>query len=180
MLTGLVRKRQSGAVLIVSLIMLLLVTVMAISSFNLAQTNLLIVGNMESHTQAEAFAQAAIDEAVSTAIFTSKPNDVFVSSCAANKKCYSVSGAEAGGVVVTIQPPRCIKVRAIRNSELDVDRLRDRQCFVGGQENSLCAEVVWELRAQALDEVSGAVAVVRQGVSMRSPVNDVLSSCPTN
>lgn len=174
------RMKQGGAVLVVSLIMLLLVTVMAISSFNLSQTNLKVVGNLESRAQAEAFAQAAIDEAISTALFTSRPTDVFLDSCAANTKCYSVGSGEAAGVTVTLDPPRCVRVRTIKNSELDADRPADRQCFVGGQGNSLCAEVTWELRAAALDGVSGARAAVRQGVSMRSALNDVLSSCPVN
>lgn len=174
------RRKQGGAVLVVSLIMLLLVTVMAISSFNLSQTNLKVVGNLESRAQAEAFAQAAIDEAISTALFASRPNNVFIISCAPNTKCYSVGSGEAAGITVTLEQPRCVRVRTIRNSELDADRLTDRQCFVGGQERSLCAEVTWELRAAALDGVSGARAAVRQGVSMRSALNDVLSTCPVN
>lgn len=174
------RRKQGGAVLVVSLIMLLLVTVMAISSFNLSQTNLKVVGNLESRAQAEAFAQAAIDEAISTALFASGSPNVFLNSCAPNTKCYSVGSGEAAGVTVTLESPRCVRVRTIRNSELDADRLTDRQCFVGGQENSLCAEVTWELRAAALDGVSGARATVRQGVSMRSALNDVLSTCPVN
>ncbi|TLY72603.1 MAG: hypothetical protein E6K46_03125 [Gammaproteobacteria bacterium] len=39
--------RQRGATLIVSLIMLLLITLLAVSSFTLGKANLQIVGNMQ-------------------------------------------------------------------------------------------------------------------------------------
>ena len=61
--------RQRGVVLVVALIMLLLVTFMAVSGFNLTQGNLQIIGNMESRTQAFNVANAAIEEAVSSTLF---------------------------------------------------------------------------------------------------------------
>ncbi|TLY59071.1 MAG: hypothetical protein E6K48_12365 [Gammaproteobacteria bacterium] len=52
--------RQRGATLIVSLIMLLLITLLAVSSFTLGKANLQIVGNMQQRNQAFAAAQGAV------------------------------------------------------------------------------------------------------------------------
>jgi len=49
-------RRQRGAALIVSLIMLLLITLLAISSFTVGKSNLQIVGNMQQRAQALAAA----------------------------------------------------------------------------------------------------------------------------
>ena len=58
-------KGQSGVVLIVALIMLTMVTLIAVSSFNLTKTNLQIAQNMEARAVTKSYAQIAIDELVS-------------------------------------------------------------------------------------------------------------------
>lgn len=171
--------RQEGAVLVVALIMLLLVTLMAVSSFNLSQSNLQIIGNMESRAQAINAANAAIEEAVSSTLFVSNPDNVFTLSCgAANTKCYDVNDDGTDDLTVTIDPPACVSVEPIKISDLDLANPMERRCVIEGGETSLCANSIWELRAVAVDSLTSAQAVVRQGVALKVLLNDVATACP--
>src|SRR5207302_6258410 len=67
--------RQRGATLIVSLIMLLLITLLAVSSFTLGKGNLQIVGNMQQRQQAFAAAQGAVASVISSNQFSATPTD---------------------------------------------------------------------------------------------------------
>lgn len=171
--------RQQGAVLLIGLIMLLLVTLMVVAGFNLTQTNLKTVQNMESRRLAMQAASAAIEEVLSSPNFIANPNAVFAVACdQANQKCFDINGDGARDLEVVIDPPGCIVVQPIKNSELDPALESDVSCFIGGQENSLCVNSVWELRATATDVLSGAEVVVRQGVAVRATSNNIATACP--
>lgn len=57
---------QQGNVLIVSLLMLLVLTGLAVSAVNMTSLNLRMVGNMQDQLKAEGSVQLAIDELVSS------------------------------------------------------------------------------------------------------------------
>lgn len=172
-------RQERGAVLLVALIMLLMVTLLAISSFNLTQTNLKVVQNMESRGMAKYAANAAIEEAISSARFLSSPNSVFSQSCEqANRKCYDFNGDDLVDIAVSLEAPSCVIVLPIKNSELNVSDPADASCFIQGSPNSMCVNSVWELRATARDVLTGAEVVVRQGVAVRATSNNVATACP--
>jgi hypothetical protein len=58
--------RQRGATLIVSLIMLVVLTLFAVSAINLSSINLRIVGNMQAQKTMELVAQDAIERVMSS------------------------------------------------------------------------------------------------------------------
>jgi Tfp pilus assembly protein PilX len=58
--------RQRGMALVVGLILLALMTVMAITGFNIGRTSLDIVGNMQARQEVIAAANSTIQEAIST------------------------------------------------------------------------------------------------------------------
>ena len=95
---------QRGVVLLVSLVMLLLVSLMVLSGFNLTQTNLKVVHNLESREQAREAASAALEEAISSNLFLStKGETLFSASCEqANRKCYDLNGDGASDVNVDV------------------------------------------------------------------------------
>lgn len=172
-------ERQRGAVLLVALIMLLLVTLLAVSGFNITQTNLKVVQNMESRNQAKSAANAAIEEAISSVQFLNTPKSVFQTSCEqANRKCYDVNGDGKSDVAVVMDVPTCVIVLPIKNSELNEDNAADASCYIQGSQNSMCVNTVWEMRATATDAVTGAVVTVRQGVAVRATSNNVATTCP--
>lgn len=176
--TGRFADRQRGVVLLTGLIMLLLVTLMAISGFNVVKVNQQVAGNIESQAQAEVAANAAIEEAISSTLFFKQPNNIFVNSCgSANKKCYDFNGDGVYDVTVTVATPRCVMISPIMNNNLDVQKTKDVGCIIEGTPESLCVDSVWDLDAEAVDNVTGARARVRQGVSVRASQNNIADAC---
>lgn len=176
---------QQGVVLVVGLMVLLMVTLMAVSGFNLTQSNLKAVGNMESREQAMNAANAAIEEAVSATLFVSSPTSVFANNCTtANTRCYDTNGDGGNDITVTLDAPRCVVVQPIKISELDLGDPQQAACVVQQTEGgtvddiSLCANSIWELRAVAIDNVTLAQASVTQGISLKVALNDVATACP--
>ena len=171
---------QGGFVLVIALIMLLAVTLLVVTGSNLAHSNLKVVQNMESRDMARTAALSAIEEAVSSARFTTSPDAIFSVSCEQpNRKCYDVNGDTIDDIAVVVAPPSCVNVTPIPNSELDVfNSPAQASCFLPPAVYSMCANSVWEFFATATDAATGAEVAVRQGVSILTTLNAVDSACP--
>ncbi|WP_151705072.1 PilX N-terminal domain-containing pilus assembly protein [Nitrincola alkalilacustris] len=172
-------QKQRGAVLAIALIMLLLITLMAVTSFNMSRSNLQVTANLENRTQAIMMADAALEEAISTTLFFNNPNNVFINSCETNNtKCYDINADGNNDITVTVQPPQCIIVAPITNSDLNIEDPNDVGCLIETGANSLCADSIWDLQAVAVDNLTAAQATVRQGVGVRVSLNNVAAACP--
>ena len=173
--------KQGGFVLVIALIMLLAVTLLVVTGSNLAQSNLKVVQNLESRDMARSAALSAIEEAVSSARFTTSPEAIFSVSCEQdNQKCYDVNGDGIDDITVQVAPPRCVNVTPIPNSQLDVfNSPAQASCFLPPAVYSMCANSVWEFTATATDDTTGAEVAVRQGVSVLTTLNAVDTACPT-
>jgi Tfp pilus assembly protein PilX len=172
--------RQQGAALIVSLIMLMLISLLAVASFRLGKTDLQIVGNMQQRNQALSAAQQTIERVISSTQFTATPTNALPNPCGgvANTACIDVNGDTVPDVNVTIVV-LCNAVQPILNSALDFTNPNDAGCLVGsnqnvgvvgaGNNNSLCSNSVWDTQATATDAVTNAQYVIDQGVAVRVP-----------
>lgn len=187
--------RQRGATLIVALIVLVLLTLFAVTSFNLGKGSLQTVGNAQSRNEAMAAAQQAVEEAVSTTRLFQSPGAVILNgdpACqggAANTKCVDVNGDNTPDITVTLTPtPTCVRARPILNSELNPSLDTDAGCAIqAGQGfgvagantgSSLCADSLWEVNAVAQDNFTGAQYTVTQGVGVRVATDDIAATCP--
>lgn len=177
--------RQRGATLIVSLIMLVLITLLAVSSFSLGKGNVQIVGNMQQRNQAFAAAQQAVATTISSAQFTATPNNALPVPCgAANTVCVSVNG-DGGNDVDVLVTPVCDAIQPIPVTQLDFTNPNDAGCLLGSSQdfgvtgastnNSMCSNSVWDIQASATDQLTGANFVVDQGVAVRVPATTI---CP--
>lgn len=183
--------RQRGATLLVSLIMLLLITLLAVSSFTLAKGNLQIVGNMQQRNQAFGAAQAAVASVISSTQFTVTPTNSIPANAvpvycvaAANTTCSDVNGDAAPDINVLVTPT-CDSIQPISVTQLDYTNANDAGCLIGTQQNfgvagstnnnSMCSNSVWDIQASATDQKSGANYVVDQGVAVRVPST---AACP--
>ncbi|MNF51615.1 hypothetical protein D3C85_855520 [compost metagenome] len=107
---------QRGIVLMVALIMLLLVTLMVISGFNLSQTNLQVVHNLESRALAKQAAIRALEEAVSSNLFLT--GTVFPVACEqANRVCYDINGDGANDIAVQVTLS-CTIAKTLTNADV--------------------------------------------------------------
>lgn len=181
--------RQRGVTLIVALIMLVLLTLLALTSFNLGNSNLQVVSNMQQRNEAVAAAQEVIEEAISSTRFFTSPGDALGEPCgSANHRCIDTNGDGTPDVTVALARPVCAKVQTVKNSSLDLTQSENAGCLVSQVQNfgtsgavtgdSLCADSVWELHATATDNLTEASVEVTQGVAVRVAKDDVATNCP--
>lgn len=163
--------RQSGATLIVSLIMLVVLTLLVVAAMRSTRTNLRISGNMQMKTEVSAAAQQAIEQIISTD-FTANPV----------QKNISVN-VGAASYMVQVNKPTCNSSRPVLNQELDVkNNPLDQYCLNGAGsiplvENSdgsmasgspsACLEQQWDVAATASDADTGAGTTLHQGIARR-------------
>jgi len=178
-------RRQRGMVMLVAVVLLLAVTLMIMAASNMTQTNLKVVKNMESREQVRYAAIAAIEEAISSNRFTSDPDNIFKVSCGVNnQKCYDTNGdgslsTDGTDILVKVDPPDCVMVSPLKNNELRPYQYpAEATCYLPLSVFSLCADTVWEFRAEGTDAVTGAKVTVRQGVSITTTISKVDTACP--
>jgi len=130
---------QRGATLIVSLIMLVVLTLFAVSAINLSNTNLKIVGNMQAQKMMELAAQDAIEQMLSSPTFYG------LTAAARNITIF--------GFNVAVAAPQCIlSVPASGYSATS---------GISPEDND------WELVARVSDNLTGAAMALHQGVRVR-------------
>jgi hypothetical protein len=178
--------RQEGITLLISLIMLLLITMMAITSFKLTKGNLQVVGNMQQRSQALSAAQSAIEQTISKTQFISTPANAIPNPCdgVPNRVCVDVNGDGVMDVKVGITPA-CVSIQIIPVNSLNFADPNDAGCLVGANQdfgvvgvannNSLCGNMLWDVQAIATDSVSNAQVAVNQGVAARVAAT---AACP--
>lgn len=190
------RRKQQGVTLVVALIMLVLLTLLVLTSANLGKASLETVGNMQQRNEAQAAAEEAIQQAISSPRFINTPTTVFANPCDGvdNRKCFDTNGDGVTDVKVDVAPPKCVTVRTIINNQLQLTKASgainndDLACangenpedfsFENPAANSRCAQTVWEIQANATDAVTQASVQVTQGVAARVDVDAVATSCP--
>jgi Tfp pilus assembly protein PilX len=144
---------QRGAVLIVALIMLLLLTAMVMSTFTLSSTNLKSVTNTQLRNEAIAAANAAIEQVMSSS-FTNSPAPESID--------IDLNNDGAIDYTVQIAAPVCVSASNVSTSALPPSSITLPASFtVAG---SSYFETIWDLDATVTDVASGASAHVHQGV----------------
>ncbi|HWI14443.1 MAG TPA: PilX N-terminal domain-containing pilus assembly protein [Burkholderiales bacterium] len=183
------RKSQRGATLVIALIMLVLLTLFALSAMNTGTGNLKIVGNMQSRTEAISAAQEAIETVISSPLFIANPANAVLNACgAANTICTDINGDGTTDYTTRLNPqPACVTKRVKPIAELDLSKSDDIGCTAGQQQtfgvtgtttgNSLCADTVWEITAETTSALNGAQSTVTQGIGVRISADNMATSC---
>ena len=126
--------RQQGAALIVSLIMLILISLLAVASFRLGKSDLQIVGNMQQRKQALSAAQQTIEQVISSTQFTATPTNAVFNPCTGqNTACVDVNGDGVPDVNVSIVV-LCNAIQPILNSALNFSNSNDTGCLITRRE----------------------------------------------
>lgn len=184
--------RQRGVVMIMGLIMLVLMTLLALTTLNLGKSSLQIVGNMQLRKQVIAAAQEAIEDAISTTRLFLSPGSIYTNPCAGpNTKCIDIDGDGRPDITVALTPtPTCVKAQIIKNAfmNLNLNDTNDQACVLSTSQtfgiagssisNSLCSDTVFQVRAEATDNVTQAKVDVTEGVAVRVPSDVVATYCP--
>ena len=189
------RKRQSGTTLVIAMLMLVMMTLLALTGFNLGRGEYQIISNMQFQSEAASAAQMALEQVVSNLTFSSNPANVFPNPCSgANTICYDTNGDTLTDLEVTIRSrgdpakPACIAAKVIKNAALNLAIADDLGCSTGASQSfgiagaatgdSLCADSVWDVQAVAIDSVTQARATLTEGMSVRVSSDNIINSCP--
>ena len=184
--------RQRGVVMVMGLILLMVMTLLALTTLNIGKSSLQIVGNMQWRQQVISAAQEAIDDAISTTRLFLSPGAIYLSPCAGpNTKCVDISGDGTADITVALTPtPTCVKAQVFKNAsiKLNLNDPNDQACVLSSSQtfgiagaqvaNSLCSDTVWQIRAQATDNATQTAIAVTEGVAVRVSTDVVATYCP--
>ena len=181
-------RRTQGSALIVTLLLLTIFTMFAISSFTSSTTNLRVTGNMMVRKEATAAAYSVVEQIISNTTFTADPLAV-----AASTYPVDINGNGSTDYIARISPaPSCQKVRIVKLSELNIDRPADKQCISSSKAeqtniddasvtaatgNSLCAATEWNIRSVVTDQQTGASVAVNEGFGVLALKTDADDLC---
>ncbi len=131
-------RQQHGMVLVVSLLLLVVVTILAVSSVKMGMVNLRIVDNMQSKQAASDIAQAVNNEVMSDIDHFNNPA----------AETYNVAGE-----TVNVSQPECIAARPADGYSAKWGLAPE--------------DTTWEYTVVLADGYNGATATVEQGVEIR-------------
>ncbi len=129
---------QQGMTLVIALVMLVMMTLFAVSSINLSTVNLRIVGNMQAQKAIDADAQQAIEQLLSNLSNFDTPTTT------------TISGNIA---TVTLSKPVCMDSKTASGYSAVVTNVPD--------------DNTWEVVATITDPVTAATTTITQGVEIR-------------
>ena len=117
------RRGQRGISLVLGMIMLVLLTLLALSGFQASNVNLRIAGNMQVRQETLAAAQTAIEQVLSTPAFVDPATPPAAIAVALNGASYTVNFTPA---------PACKSVVDIPSEDLDPANPTDFVCIPSG------------------------------------------------
>lgn len=135
-------KRQRGAVLLVSLVILMVITLFVVSSANMSSTDLRIVGNLQRKMVINQSVQQAIEEVLSN---VSNFNTPVAQTITVN------------GIAVAVSAPACLDTAPATGYT--------------AVNNITLYDTNWSVSATATDLITGATSTINQGVRIRLPTN---------
>ena len=168
-------RAQRGATLLVGLIILLMLTMLALSAISTTAMQVRVVGNSQTRQESIAAANIALQKTLSTPEF-------MLNTAAVASTPVSVDVNQDGTVDYSVEiSPACTSSRPFLNVQLDIGNREDFRCFVSQElfdGKSLCARTSWELQARASDLFhAGSSTTVYEGVTVRAALEDVQTSC---
>jgi Tfp pilus assembly protein PilX len=196
------RRSQAGATLLVTLIMLIMLTLFAVSAMNTSTTNLQVVGNMQTRSEALESSRSAIEQTMSSSRFIATPANAIPNPCGGvpNKVCTDMNGDGKWDYETVLDPkPTCVQARIVKVNELKIlsptsDAVACLQAqqqgtfaVAGAQSSgdSLCGETTWEINAETSRAGFARTAKdndvsfgLTQGVAVRMAAIDVPTACP--
>jgi hypothetical protein len=192
------RRREGGATLLVTMVMLVIITLFALTAFNTSNSNLKMAGNMQIRSEAMAASARTIEETISYPKLTETPSNAIPKPCGqANTICTDLNGDGIAELTTKLTPdPACDQGRKIKVAELNFRISQgDLACVEAQQQgtfavigaaptgDSLCGQTVWKIRAETMTTgaaagASDVNAAIVQGIGVRVPSLDVAAVCP--
>jgi Tfp pilus assembly protein PilX len=158
-------KQQQGSTLLVGMIMLILLTLIAVSAIESTTSSIQMVGNAQFREEATAAAQQAIENVISTSTFTTTPP---------SQQNIDINQDGTADYSVSFTPaPTCSSYKAV-NTATETGLPKD--CY-GSPGTVLCYRTTWDIPAVVNDVTTGAKVSLHQGVKVLVGINAALTSC---
>jgi len=140
------RSRERGAVLFIGLVMLIIMTLLAVSGIRMSTSNLKVVGNMQVQTEAITAAQQGIDNVMASV-------NSFYTPVAGN---YSVDVNNDGNAdyTVAVLAPSCLRMVAVEGYSAEFAPFAPKDTY-------------WNVQSTATDASTGVSVTLNQGVRVR-------------
>lgn len=195
-------RQQRGAVLVITLVIMLMMTLIAAGVIRLTTRHTQVVNNEQLRTEAVAAAHYALDM-----VLNEPPSTWADLKTAAGRVQYVNLGTESASdeadvsVGVTVRNMTCKRARIIKNAELVREAAgtayvlpEDASCFGGASNtgltivdpsalgtpsgNSNCATVLYDVQAEVVDDkLLSATARMTQGVEVRTDITTLATAC---
>lgn len=166
-MTTFLEQTQRGFTLVTALVLLLILTLLALSAMRSSIADMRIVGNVQTSEEAAAAAQQMIEQVISSN-FTASP---------------VAATAVVGSYQVTVPVPACNGSTPILNSSLDPTNPDDLPCFSSDSASnsgiyfvsgaaatttvSWCYSQKWDVQARVNDKRTGVSETTHQGVALK-------------
>ncbi|OGB21590.1 MAG: hypothetical protein A3I66_05480 [Burkholderiales bacterium RIFCSPLOWO2_02_FULL_57_36] len=171
--------RECGAVLVVMLVIIGVLTVIVATLVATSNVNFRIAGNQQYRYEAKLAAQHAIEAFISSAAnFTSAPPT-------SSPVGLDLDGDGTNEYTATAVASVCLSTVRVKPAELNVTNAADRACinsqyfgpWIEGilPPESNCQNMVWDVSSTVNDATTGAQVELHQGIAQRAKI-DV--SCP--
>ncbi|MBF8271744.1 MAG: hypothetical protein HW380_849 [Magnetococcales bacterium] len=184
--------RQQGIVLVFVMLMLVVLTIFAVTTFQFGNTSLAISSNMQYRAESLSYAKETVNMTLSSAAFIQTPESALPpssrSACPTtntNRYCGDANGDGTEDYQVDLTPqPFCKSARTISNNDLDLTTAEGLTGAMGvsqtfgisgaSSDDSLNVNSVWEITAVSTNVATGTTSTLRVGVKAVTPS----SSCP--
>lgn len=163
------KQRERGIVLIVSLIMLMAMTLLAIAAINMSSTNLRLVNAMQTHSEALAAAESTLNSILGTN---------FTANLTAIPTTYNQTSSSTVLYAVAVTQPCLVSTLRMTPAEVQTSSLSaaDKvKCSEAVKDingvviasQSVCSNTVWHMKATARDDRAfGSYVEVHQGAGI--------------
>jgi Tfp pilus assembly protein PilX len=135
-------RQQRGAVMLVSLVILMIITLFVVSSANMTSGDLRIIGNFQRKMMLTQSVQQAIEDVLSNV---------------ANFNAPVAQTITVNGIAVAVNAPQCLDTQTAAGYT--------------AVNNITLYDTNWAISASATDVLTGATATINQGVRIRLPTN---------
>jgi Tfp pilus assembly protein PilX len=187
---------QRGAVLMIGMVMLVMLMLIAVGVIRLSTRHTIVVNNEQLHSEATAASNYALDMVLNQPAKDWSVYEGAGKTELVNLGVVNTQNVDGSSVEVHVQNMGCKRARVLKNGELIktsgtykyVDQA-DASCFGGGgtpltivdtttlgtpSDNSLCANVLYDVQAEATDpRLLDAKVTSVQGVEVRRSVEDM-------
>jgi type IV pilus assembly PilX-like protein len=177
---------QRGISLVLGMIMLVLMTLLAITAFQASNVNLRIAGNMQVRQETLAAAQTATEQVLSSPAFIDPATPPAAATVNLNSTSFTVNFTPAPACKSVVDLPSedlvptnpddfvCIPSSALPGSSSGI--------FLPGSAPSApsyCSNARWAVIADVADANTGARTTLEQGVAVRISKAAALTACPS-